>query len=109
MNALTCLLKVGPAASQCPSHLPKPPLGSYNIIASLEKGRQFRRSNACKVSSFFNLMLHVRRVIAVWIDTSLFDVKYSDLIGKAGGQNMFFLYCFHRLALAKLGRVQGHF
>ena len=51
------------------------------LCSSLEKGRKFRRSNACKVSSFFNLMLHVRRVIAVWIDTSLFDVKYSDLIG----------------------------
>ena len=36
-----------------------------------------------------------------------FNVKYSDLIGQAGGQNMFFLYCFHRLALAKLGRVSA--
>ena len=39
---------------------------------------------------FFNLILHVRRVTQVQIDTSRFGVKCPDLIGDAGGQYMFF-------------------
>ena len=55
----------------------------------------------------FNLILHVRRVIQVQIDTSRLGVRCPDLIGNAGGQYMFFLYLFYRLALAKLGRVSA--
>ena len=51
---------------------------------------------------FFNLILHVRRVIQVQIDTSRYGVKCPDLIGDAGGQYMFFLYLFYRLKLSKV-------
>ena len=50
----------------------------------------------------FNLILHVRRVIQVQIDTSRYGVKCPDLIGNAGGQYMFFLYLFYRLCLSKV-------
>ena len=39
----------------------------------------------------FNLILNIRRVIQVQIDTSRLGVKCPDLIGNAGGQYMFFL------------------
>ena len=38
-------------------------------------------------------------------DRPLFDVKWPDLIGRAGGQVMFFCNSFIGRALAKLGRV----
>ena len=53
---------------------------------------------------FFNLILHVRRVTQVQIDTSRFGVKCPDLIGDAGGQYMFFLYLFYRLRLSKVSQ-----
>ena len=53
---------------------------------------------------FFNLILHVRRVTQVQIDTSRFGVKCPDLIGDAGGQYMFFLYMFFRLRLSKVSQ-----
>ena len=53
---------------------------------------------------FFNLILHVRRVTQVQIDTSRFGVKCPDLIGDAGGQYMFFLYLFYRLMLSKFSQ-----
>ena len=41
-------------------------------------------------------------------DRPSFDVKWTDLIGRAGGQDMFFLYnSFIGRALAKLGRVSA--
>ena len=49
-----------------------------------------------------NLILHVRCVTQVQIDTSRFGVKCPDLIGNAGGQYMFFLYLFYRLCLSKV-------
>ena len=52
----------------------------------------------------FNLILHVRRVIQVQIDTSRLGVKCPDLIGNAGGQYMFFLYLFYRLRLSKVSQ-----
>ena len=52
----------------------------------------------------FNLILHVRRVIQVQIDTSRYGVKCPDLIGNAGGQYMFFLYLFYRLRLSKVSQ-----
>ena len=55
---------------------------------------------------FFNLILHVRRVTQVQIDTSRFDVKCPDLIGKAGGHYLFF-YCVCFIVLAKSGRVSA--
>ena len=51
-----------------------------------------------------NLILHVRRVIQVQIDTSRYGVKCPDLIGDAGGQYMFFLYLFYRLRLSKVSQ-----
>ena len=53
---------------------------------------------------FFNLILHVRRVIQVQIDTSRLGVRCPDLIGNAGGQYMFFLYLFYRLRLSKVSQ-----
>ena len=53
---------------------------------------------------FFNLILHVRRVTQVKIDTSRFGVKCPDLIGDAGGRYMFFLYLFYRLRLSKVSQ-----
>ena len=55
----------------------------------------------------FNLILHVRRVIQVQIDTSRYGVKCPDLIGNAGGQYMFLLHLFIGCALAKLGQVSA--
>ena len=57
-----------------------------------------------KTHLFFNLILHVRRVIQVQIDTSRLGVKCPDLIGNAGGQYMFFLYLFYRLRLSKVSQ-----
>ena len=51
-----------------------------------------------------NLILHVRCVTQVQIDTSRFGVKCPDLIGNAGGQYMFFLYLFYRLRLSKVSQ-----
>ena len=40
----------------------------------------------------FNLILHVRRVTQVQIDTSRFGVKCPDLIGNVSGQYMFYFF-----------------
>ena len=52
----------------------------------------------------FNLILHVRRVIQVQIDTSRLGVRCPDLIGNAGGQYMFFLLLFYWLRLSKVSQ-----